>query len=82
MGTHAYSKICRHASGFDLGAWILLLLLPLCTLKVNRSRTDKKYGKKKCCQVEGITRALRVWKEPGGPETLVKKVLKDGVSSS
>ncbi|KNA18673.1 hypothetical protein SOVF_068410, partial [Spinacia oleracea] len=66
------------ASPHDLPSWILFLFLPLCTLRVIRSRSYKKSGKKGCSQVDGISRALRVWREPGGPEVLVRELLKEG----
>ncbi|KAL8138237.1 hypothetical protein V2J09_004238, partial [Rumex salicifolius] len=45
----------------------------------NRSRIDIKSRRKGCCQVEGTAQALQVWREPGGPEALIKEIIKEGV---
>ncbi|KAK1411384.1 hypothetical protein QVD17_37932 [Tagetes erecta] len=61
----------------SIEAWVKLLLLPRCTLRVVKpvTRQERRSGNRKSLQCDSIMRALAVWKDGAGLEELVIPLL-------
>ncbi|XP_026421804.1 uncharacterized protein LOC113317902 [Papaver somniferum] len=71
----ALDKVLAHPT--ELGPWLQLLLLPICTLSLYmpKNAIEEWSGARKKIQTCTINRALDKWKEPQGCTSLIQKIL-------